>query len=99
MSTRYEKTRRCRDGGANPTPARKDTDAKSWSTEAQECYNNGIMELNTFCHPQTGGLSVTLRKAAGYFKAAADRMDFVERLKKNTLQEFMRESEQQVREQ
>ena len=59
--------------------------------------NNGIMELNTFCHPQTGGLSLTLRKAAQYFKAAADRIDFVERLKKNTLQEFIRESEQQVK--
>lgn len=80
----------------NPNKAKNHTLAKSWSSEANECYNNGIMELNTFCHPQTGGLSISLRRAAGYFKACADRMDFVERLKKNTLQEFMRESKQQV---
>ena len=66
-----------------------ETKIENWSAEAQECYNNGIMELNTFCHPQTGGLSLTLRKAAQYFKAAADRMDFVERLKKNTLADFV----------
>ena len=81
----------------NPNKTKNHTLVNSWSTEAQECYNNGIMALDTFCHPQTGGLSISLRKAAGYFKAAADRIDFVERLKKNTLQEFMRESKQQVK--
>lgn len=81
----------------NPNRAKNDTLVNSWSCEAQECYNNGIMELNTFCNPQTGGLSITLRKAAQYFKACADRMDWVERLKKNTLADFVEKKEAESR--
>ncbi len=72
----------------NPEQA-KYTEGLSYEESAEYHLANAKREIRTFEHPQTGGWSDTLRKAATYLKMAADRMDHAKILKKETLPDFV----------
>jgi len=75
------------------TPAKRHTLGKSYNEEADRDFREGIANIKKFEHPSFGGLSLYLRKAARYFKMAADRFDHADGLLGNTLEKYVKEDE------
>ena len=63
------------------------TEGHSYNEEADRDFREGIANIKKFEH--FGGLSLYLRKAALYFKMAADRFDHADGLLGNTLEKYL----------
>jgi hypothetical protein len=74
---------------ANPAPARMDTDAKSYSDEAQYHVDNAVFEINLY-RGQFGD-SINLENAIKFLKIALSRHNYSQHLAGNTLEEFVKE--------
>jgi len=70
-------------------------DPDSFEDEGKTDYEEGLSQLKKFENPAFGGLTLWLRKAATAFKMAADRLDYAEHLRGNTLDEYVEEAREQ----
>lgn len=66
-------------------------DPASLEEEGESDYEEGLTYLKRFQSEHFGRLTLHLRKAAVSFKMAADRLDYAEHLRGNTLEEYVKE--------
>ena len=64
----------------------------SLQEEGEEDYMEGLANLRKF--ERFGRLTLYLRKAATAFKMAADRIEYAEHLRGNTLEPYIQEDEE-----
>ena len=68
----------------------KETMGDSWSQEAEECLREANEELGMAIHPHLQNtITLHLRKAARLLIMCADRMDYAQQLKGETLIPFI----------
>ena len=65
----------------------------SLQEEGDNDYQEGLSNIKKFQSEHFGQLTLFLRKAAVAFKMAADRLDYAEHLRGNTLEEYVKEDE------
>ena len=70
-------------------------DPASLEEEGNLDFDEGLAYLKRFQNPSFGRLTLHLRKAAVAFKMAADRLDYAEHLKGNTLEEYVKEDKKE----
>ena len=66
-------------------------DPASFEEEGEGDYEEGLAYLARFQSEHFGRLTLHLRKTARFFIMAADRLDYAEHLKGNTLEEYVKE--------
>ena len=70
---------------------RTETVADTWDKEALQCVEDGLRALRLFQNKHIGGRSYHLRNAARAFVMAADRKDYAQGLKGETLIPHLKE--------
>lgn len=89
MSKKYEKQKRKM---ADPTPARLETESKSYREEAEYDVDNALFEISLY-RGQFGN-SLNLRNAIKHLVMAIRCHDHSEHLAGNTLEEFIAEKQE-----